>query len=365
MNVFENILVVRTDRIGDVILTTPAIRELRTQFPHARITVLLAPLTKNLLVGNPDIDEILIDDRMGVHSGGWGFFKLIQILRKKRFDLAVVLHTKKRTNALCFLSGIPNRIGYHNNKYGFLLTHPLNDRRHLGELHEAQYCLNVMRNIPGIQHSQTERPLDDLCLFVSRISEADAWVNDFMRQENLSGENKIVAVHAGASDIEKRCSALFFSELIESLIKKYNVKILLLGADYLKDLSIEIVSELSPNSRLNVFDMVGVTSIEQMVSVLARCSLLISNDSGPVHVAASLKIPVISLFVRNKGGVNPERWRPLGQKSRFISVPRQKNGTDDLHKKKSWNMGELKNQEWQDFITKDRILEEVDSLFKL
>ena len=116
---YRNILIVRTDRIGDVVLTTPAIEALRKAFPQARISILVTPVTRELVEGNPYLDEVLIDDRKGRHGGVFGFFNLVKTLRKRQFDLAIILHTKKRTNSLCFLAGIPHRVGYKNNKFGF------------------------------------------------------------------------------------------------------------------------------------------------------------------------------------------------------------------------------------------------------
>ena len=122
MTGFKNILIVRTDRIGDVVLTTPSIKALRDAFPEARITLLVTPLTQDLVNGLAGLDAVLVDDRQGVHCGPGGYCKLIRQLKACRFDLAVIYHTKKRYNLLCALAEIPRRIGYKNEKLGWLLT---------------------------------------------------------------------------------------------------------------------------------------------------------------------------------------------------------------------------------------------------
>ena len=147
MEPFKNILVVRTDRMGDVVLTTPAVKALREHFPQAHLTMLVTKNTKDIVVGNKFLDGIIAEDRQGEHRGFWGTLKLINLLRRKKFDLAIVYHTKRRTNYICFLAGIPRRIGYKNDKFGFLLTDPLKDARHLGLKHEAQYCLDVLKEV--------------------------------------------------------------------------------------------------------------------------------------------------------------------------------------------------------------------------
>src|SRR3990167_2028582 len=143
--IFKNILIIRTDRIGDVVLTTPAIKALRDAFPQARMTILVSPGTKDLVEGNELLDEVLIDDRHGEHRGLFGYGKIVSLLRRRKFDLVINYHTKKRTNLLCFLAGIPVRTGYKNNKFGFLLNRPVKDERHFGKKHEAQYCLDILR----------------------------------------------------------------------------------------------------------------------------------------------------------------------------------------------------------------------------
>ena len=144
----RRILVVRTDRIGDVVLTTPAIRALRQAYPEAHIAILVAKSTQALVDGNPDLNDVLVDDRRGRHQG-LGFWRLVSEVRRKRFDLAVIFHTKRRTNLLCFFAGIPERIGYKNDKFGFLLTEQIPDDRPAGTKHESEYCLDMLRPLGG------------------------------------------------------------------------------------------------------------------------------------------------------------------------------------------------------------------------
>ncbi len=367
MNNFKNILVVRTDRIGDVILTTPSLKKLRELYPESKITLMVSSLTKDLLKGNPYIDGIIEDDQNRKNKGFFGFIKFLYLLKKNRYDLAIIFHTKKRTNALCYLAQIPVRLGYKNNKFGFLLTHPIFDVRVQGNRHESQYCLDVLNYIPGVSTQKTEENLEAIGfdLYVAQDEDSDYWADILFEQEGLSSEKGVIAIHAGASDTEKRCSAPFFADLIESLIDRYNTKILLIGASYIKDVSIKILSEIKEVYKEDIIDLVGLTSLMQVVSLLRKTSLLISNDSGPVHLASALKIPVISLFIRNKPGVNPERWYPLGKKSKYLSVAKQKILPKGSSRYKSLILTEFENPQWQDFISKDRILEAVDSLFKL
>jgi heptosyltransferase II len=308
LKTFKNILIVRTDRIGDVVLTTPAIKAMHRSYPGSRITVLVSPTTYDLVKGNPYVDEILVDDRQGLNKNLFGFLRLAREIRLKKFDLAIIFHTKRRYNLACYTAGIPCRLGYKNNKFGFLLTHPLKDVRAQGTKHEAQYCLEVLKAI-GVE-------ANDLNVFVPSQKEADAWSAQWMRENNLRS-NEIIVIHPGASDSSKCWPAENFVRLMDRLAERYALKIVLIGSAQTMPVAEAILRQTrTPSQFLN---LTGKTSLVQMVSLLRRARLLISNDSGPVHVAAGVGTSVISLFLRNQPGINAERWRPLGAKSFILS----------------------------------------------
>jgi len=306
---FKNILIIRTDRIGDVILTTPSIKALRQGFPKARISILVAKPMDELVRGNPDLDDILIDDRQKEHKGIRGFGKLVSKIRAKKFDAAVIFHTKRRANLLCFLAGIPVRVGYKNDKFGFLLNHPVEDRRHWGEQHESQYCLDLVKHLGA-----GEVPLENL--YVSIQNESERWAEHYFKEQDLKSHDLVFAFHLGASDPSKCWPAQDFGRLMERLIEKYSCAVILVGSSEMAGASLAAASKLQGK----VLDLTGKTSLSQLVSVIKRCHLLVSNDSGPVHIAAAVKTPVVSIFTRNQPGINPQRWRPLGKFSKYVTV---------------------------------------------
>jgi heptosyltransferase II len=305
---FQNILIVRTDRIGDVVLTTPAIKALREAYPAARISVLVTPVTVDLVKGNPYIDEILVDDRSRHHKGLFGSLRLAREIRLKKFDLAILFHTKRRYNLACYTARIPCRLGYKNKKFGFLLTHPVKDVRNSGAKHEAEYCMDVLKAI-GIEG-------EDLDIFVPLQKEAEAWALGWMQENNIRS-NEFIAIHPGASDLTKCWPTANFALLMDRLAERYALKIILIGSPQTMPVAGEILRQSHDPSKF--MDLTGKTSLAQMVSLLRRTRLLISNDSGPVHVAAGLGTSVISLFLRDQPGINAGRWKPLGPKSFILS----------------------------------------------
>ena len=355
MKKFKNILIVRTDRMGDVVLTTPSIKVLRQAYPQARISILVSPATRELIEGNPCLDEVLVDDRQDRHRGLRGFIRLIFILRKKRFDLAVIYHTKRRTNLACFLAGIPCRIGYKNNKMGFLLTLPILDERPYGQRHEAQYCLDVLRHLgvdsSAILEKSAEELAEDLYVAVGQYSQD--WAEEFCRQNNIRRGERLIAIHPGASDPSKRWPEYRFSELIDQLAKRYTARMVLIGTSDMRDMAGNITSHV----RVPVLDLTGQTTAGQLAALLRRCDLLVSNDSGPVHLAVGVGAPVVSIFTRHQPGINPQRWQPLGSKSRVVSV--------SLNTGISFKKAGAVDPKYLEAIPTQAVLEAVDSLFKL
>jgi heptosyltransferase-2 len=303
---YRNILIVRTDRIGDVILTTPVIAALRTQFPESRITVLVSVYTRELVDGNPNVNEVLAEDRKGVHKGVLGFWHLVKEIKRKHFDLAMIFHTKRRTNLLCFLAGIKHRIGYRDKNFGFLLTQGIKDDRHEGKKHESQYCLDLLSPM-GL--TVTQPPL-----LMPIQPEAQKWMERWLKDNHLQSM-KLIAVHPGASDLSRCWPIESFAKLIDEMSTISGSRVVVFGSGNM----IEMAKSLRTLCTRPFLDLTGQTSVAQIAALLKHCHMLISNDSGPVHMGAAAGIYVIALFLRDQPGINPERWRPLGPKSFVIA----------------------------------------------
>ncbi|OGX07724.1 MAG: hypothetical protein A2Z88_06675 [Omnitrophica WOR_2 bacterium GWA2_47_8] len=341
---FKNILVVRTDRVGDVILTTPSLSGLRKAYPKAKITVLVSPLTRELIEGNPFIDEVLIDDRFKEHKSFVGFWQLVGMLRRKRFDLAIVFHTKKRANALCFLAGIPRRIGYRNNKFGFLLTDQVKDERRWGLKHEAEYCLDILKHM-GINEK-------DLNFYIPVNRQAEDWFKELQRAHHITDKEKFFLIHAGASDPCRLWPAKQYSQLIEQLNRQYHYKVILIGDEGARAISDEIKQLTS----IPLIDLVGKTSLSQLASLIRRTFILISNDSGPVHMGSALGCAVVAIFIRTLPGVNPVRWRPLGPRARVVEPSEEGQILSSVSGH---------NPPGMEVVKVSQVLEAVDGIFKL
>lgn len=302
---YNRILVVRTDRIGDVMLSTPVAMALRSAYPKSFIAMMVAPEAKDIIEGNPYLDEAIIFDKKGAHKGFFRTFKFIREIKNRNFDLAVILHTTNRINLITFFAGIKKRIGY-DRRLGFLLTDRLKDIKYLGEKHELEYNLDVIRAL-GIA-PKNPKP------FIPIRQAAEKYIEDILNKNNITRNDRIVILNPSASCISKRWPQERFSELAGELIRQFSVKIIIVSSQDQKN----IADAVTNNIKDKALNLAGLTSIAQLAGLLKRAKLFISNDSGPVHIAAALDIPVISIFGRRQPGLGHKRWGPLGLKAKFL-----------------------------------------------
>ncbi len=302
---YKRILVVRTDRIGDVLLSTPVIKALRQRYAHAYIAMMVSPYARQIVEGNPYLDEVIIYDKDNQHKSWLASFQFSRHLKKKKFDLAVILHPTNRAHLVSFLSAIPKRVGY-NCKLGFLLTDRIEHLKQCGEKHELEYNLDLLKYL-GIT-------VQDKDLFMPLGDSAQGWAQALLEAEGVNSTDKILAVHPGASCRSKLWPAERFAAAADKLSQKYGFKVLVVAGP--KDIS--AAAELNRHMQAPVVNLAGKTSVAQLACLLKRSSLFISNDSGPVHIASAVGTPVISIFGRNQAGLGPRRWGPRGKKDKFL-----------------------------------------------
>lgn len=305
VDIFKRILIVRIDRIGDVLLSTPVIKALREAYPDAFIAMMVSPYAKDIVSGNPYLDEVIIYDKDGKHKSWGRSIKFSQNLKKKKFDAAIILHPTNRAHLITYFAGIPKRIGF-NRKLGFLLTDRIEHAKQFGERHELEYTLDLVRYL-GIEPK-------DKSPFMPIKPEAENWVADIFRQQGIRESDKLLAIHPGASCPSKIWPNVRFAKVADRLIEKYGFKVLAVAGP--KDIT--LAGQVIKNMHHPAVNLAGRTSVSQLASVLKRCALFISNDSGPVHIASAVGTPVISIFGRNQKGLSPTRWGPLGLKDKIL-----------------------------------------------
>ena len=307
MRSLQRILVIRLDRIGDVLLSTPTLHALRNAYPKARITAMVRPPCQDLLDGHPAVDDVLVYEKEGRHRSVWATIAFAYQLSRERFDLAIILHPSHRSHWIPFLAVIPQRVGF-DRKSGWLLTTSLPHIKQEGRYHELDYTLDVVAAIGVPLDGIERRPT------MAVSAAARAKMASWLTAQGVAASQRLIAIHPSASGPEKRYPADRFAAVADRMMKDANVRVVVVGgAAGVADA--EAVQRAMHQQPLMA---AGVFNLQELAALLQRCRLLVSNDSGPVHVAVSQGTPVLSLFGRTQPGVNPERWKPLGPRDRVL-----------------------------------------------
>jgi len=262
---------------------------------------MVRPYAREIVEGNPHLNEVIIYDKEGGQKSISGNLEFISSLRAKKFDLAVILHPTKRTHIITFLAGIPARIGY-DKKWGFLLTERIPHAKQLGLKHEIDYTLDILKYL-GIEAK-------DRRLHMPLKEESEQRVSQLFDKNSVRAGDTVITINPGASCASKRWLPENFAKAGDILAKRYNAKIIIVSDSNDKPFADKVASLIKENS----VNLSGKTSIADVASVLKRSRLFISNDSGPVHIACAVGTPVIAIFGRSDRGLSPERWGPCGER---------------------------------------------------
>jgi heptosyltransferase-2 len=296
----KRILVIRLDRLGDVILSLPVAQALRRHFPHAFIVMMVSPACRDVVQGHPALNEVMSYDKEVEHRGWRSTIRFARGLRRHHFDTALILHPSNRSHWIPWLAGIPVRIGYRR-KSGWLLTHPHPHRKQEGSKHEAVYSLELL-SFFGIE-PMAPRPV------VPVHPEAVGRIDRLLSEASVRPGDRLVAIHPSASCISKRWMPERFAQVADRLSREHRLRVCLVAGTNDAGWARQVADAMQEHP----LNLAGALSIGELAALLRRCALLISNDSGPVHVAAAVGTPVIDIFGRNQRGLSPLRWGPLGE----------------------------------------------------
>lgn len=295
-------MLVRIDRLGDVVLTTPAIKALRLSFPDAHIAMMVKPDTALALKGNPHLNEVIIYDKDGAHKSAISTLRFAMGLRKKGFNLAVIFDPGNRAHIIPYLAGIPRRIGY-NEDLAFLLTDRIENLKHEGKKHEVDYNLDLLKTL-GVEAG-------DRGPYINVDPQAAAFIAALLAKSNIGKEDKIVTLHPGSSCPSKRWAAQRFAQVADKLIEAYALKVVILGGTDPK--AVACVKDVKARMSKGALFLTDGLDLSHRIALIKRSALFISNDSGPMHVAVAVGTPVIAIFGRKQPGLSPLRWGPFGR----------------------------------------------------
>ena len=291
----KKILIVKLDHIGDVLLATPVITNLKLRYPQAHIAILVGSWSKSIVESNPYLDEIFCYDapffcRNGKSTPFKRAIKLLRQLRKEQFDLLVELRGNLLTLTLAASKGGKYRLDRATQRTeGKLFNLSLSN-------HEVEI------NLDTLKHADIPIKSYETCFYVPQ--EYQVWAKRFLKRVGVLESKPITAIHPASPVLIKRWLPERFAELADILIEEFDAQILFLGLASEK----EVIAEIQSLMKFKSFSIAGQTSLPQLAGILQNCQLYIGNDSGPMHLAATLNTPVIGLF----GPSSPQRFGPHG-----------------------------------------------------
>ncbi len=300
------LLVRAVNWLGDAVLTTPALGALREAAPQARITVVARPLVAELLQHHPHIDEIVVYDKDGRHAGALGMLRMAGQLRRKDFAGALLFQNAIDAALLAFLSGIPERMGYATDARRMLLSRPVPVTEEILSLHHAEYYLRLLSCLGA--------PLPERPRLALRVT-ADEMASMRSRLEalGLPEGRKVVGINPGATyGSAKRWFPDRFAKVADTLSEEWDAAVVLMGSGPEAPLAAEIEAAMGRKA----VNLAGRTTVRELMALLALCSFLVTNDSGPMHIGAAFGVPIAAIF----GPTDWNKTSPWTDRVRIVRV---------------------------------------------
>ena len=293
------ILLVRTDRIGDVTLTTPAAAALKAALPGARLHFLAGAYARPVLEKNPALERIIT---LG------GFFDTLRELRRENYDAAVVFFVDFRSALLPLLAGIPLRVGPASKVWSLFLNRRISQHRSRIEKHEADYNRELLA---GLGLPVTPAPTSVTVTPEEKDAAARA-----LERAGLKPGDLIVGVHPGSRGSAMNWPPENFAALASRLMRAHGVKVLLTGSAAETPLLEEMAAAMPEKPAV----LREPLDLRHFMALVGRCSMFVTNSTGPLHLAVAQGVPTLSFFPPIKV-CSPRRWGPYGDGVNKVLVP--------------------------------------------
>ena len=302
----RKILLVRTDRIGDTLLTLPVAKPIKERWPDCKIDFLARTYTHPILKNVKEIGQILNYDPEGVHRGIRGHQLLATEIQQQNYEAAILFYPRFGLTSALWWAGIPRRIGTSHRWYSFLLTDRVHQSRKECLKHEAEYNLDLLE--PLFQDLPSEIPQFRLAIPEKTKRE----LQEILTANDILG--KYIVVHPGNGDSAPNLSLDQYRTIIQQ-ISLSGIRVVLTGVNSEKEYNESLKSDLSKN---NITDLTGTLNLEQMIALLSEACGLITTSTGPAHIASSVGTPVATFYCPAIPHT-PDRWGPLENLERVIT----------------------------------------------
>ncbi len=320
----SDIIVRAPNWVGDAVMCTPALAALRQKYPGKCISLLAVDRVVDCFLNNPSVNEITPlpgRKRLSYWSKALEF-------RRKKYDMAVLFPNSFSSALLFRISGASRICGYCRDGRGFMLTNGVEVTEKLLKSHHAEYYFHLIKSLPYLKDKPADtRPGGKGKSENALIAETNGdpanpvWVvtdkerkeaEEILQKNRIIPENPLIGVSPGATfGPAKKWPPERFGEVADKLVRKYSAEVLVFG----KDADTETVSAVCNKIKAgNALNLAGKTNLRQLGALLSMCRIFLTNDSGAMHIASAVKIPVIAIF----GSTDPWRTGPLGNGHRVI-----------------------------------------------
>ena len=284
--------------LGDTMMATPTVSAIRKMLPKAKLSILAKPVFSTFWKEYPGVDEVI-----GLEKGFGGFRRTVSNLKQKQFDAALIMPTSLSSAFLAFAAGVPIRIGWGGEGREIFLTHIV-PRPQPRKKHLVWEYLELAQN--GLETKISDKTVR---LYSSIPQEAVRGLRQVWADTGVPDKKAYIALAPGATyGPAKRWPLTYWKGLINRLLQERGESLLIMGGleeeAYLRPL----LEGLNPSNLKRLHLLAGRTTTTILAAMLSKCKLLVTNDTGPMHVAAAVGTPTVSIF----GSSSPAWTRPFG-----------------------------------------------------
>ena len=303
----QRILAIRLDNLGDVLVTTPAIHAIKASLPTIELSLLTSPVGAQVARLNPDIDEVIVyeapwmDPWHRLPQNSKREQQMIAMIKERQFDGAIIFTSYHQSSLpaayLCYLADIPLRLAASIDGPGSLLTtrHKHPERM----MHEVERGLDLVNAI-GLTTNNL-----DLVLEVPIIARESIY--EFLSVQNVDPHHPLLVIHPGCSMPARTYPYDMYGRVIDLLVERLDATIVLTGARDERTLIEQVLDKIQEHNRKAIFACAGILPFPEFCALIEAADLVITNNTGPMHISAAVKTPVVALFALTNP---PEQWGP-------------------------------------------------------
>ncbi|MCE1164958.1 MAG: glycosyltransferase family 9 protein [Bacteroidetes bacterium] len=306
----RRILIVRTDRVGDVVMITPMIREIRKKYPDAYIGALVQPNTAKILLNNPYLDAIITDD-----LSKETFWYVVKEMRKHRFGTGLLVLPTERAAYQMFFACIWNRVGVGRKLYEVItLMRSVSRGKYVNLRHEADYCMDLARKI-GVKTDNIQPEI-----FITY--EEKKWTLDFLRKKNISGDTYKIILHTGSKNSAPNWSESKYLELLNKIVRKFPSEnfVIMLTAYEMTDEFKSSVKAIGGDRIIDVSP--DFKDLRDFIKIISAADLMVCSSTGPIHLADALGIKCIGIHCHRPMNC-AKFWGVINKKSINLEVTKE------------------------------------------